>query len=120
MGKKILIVDDAAFMRMMIKDILSKNGYEIVGEAENGQVAVEKYKDLKPDLVTMDITMPEMDGIAAVKEIKAFDPAATVIMCSAMGQQSMVIDAIQAGAKDFIVKPFQPERVLEAVGKALD
>ncbi len=120
MGKKILIVDDAAFMRMMIKDILSKNGYEIVGEAENGQVAVEKYKDLQPDLVTMDITMPEMDGIAAVKEIKSFDPAATIIMCSAMGQQSMVIDAIQAGAKDFIVKPFQPERVLEAVGKALD
>lgn len=120
MGKKILIVDDAAFMRMMIKDILAKNGYEIVGEAENGQVAVEKYKDLKPDLVTMDITMPEMDGIAAVKEIKSFDPSAIIIMCSAMGQQSMVIDAIQAGAKDFIVKPFQPERVLEAVGKALD
>lgn len=120
MGKRIMIVDDAAFMRMMIKDILTKNGYEVVGEAENGQVAVEKYKDLKPDLVTMDITMPEMDGIAAVKEIKSFDSAARIIMCSAMGQQSMVIDAIQAGAKDFIVKPFQPERVLEAVGKALD
>ncbi len=120
MGKKILIVDDAAFMRMMIKDILTKNGYEIVGEAENGQVAVDKYKDLKPDLVTMDITMPEMDGIAAVKAIKSLDSGACIIMCSAMGQQSMVIDAIQAGAKDFIVKPFQPERVLEAVGKALD
>ncbi|MGI5880150.1 MAG: response regulator [Syntrophomonadaceae bacterium] len=120
MGKRVLIVDDAAFMRMMIKDILSKNGYEVVGEAENGQVAVEKYKDLKPDLVTMDITMPEMDGIAAVKEIRAFDSSARVIMCSAMGQQAMVIDAIQAGAKDFIVKPFQPERVLEAVSKALD
>lgn len=120
MGKRIMIVDDAAFMRMMIKDILTKNGYEVVGEAENGQVAVEKYKDLKPDLVTMDITMPEMDGIAAVKEIKSIDSAARIIMCSAMGQQSMVIDAIQAGAKDFIVKPFQPERVLEAVGKALD
>ena len=115
-----LIVDDAAFMRMMIKDILTKNGYDVVGEAENGQVAVEKYRDLKPDLVTMDITMPEMDGIAAVKEIKSQDPAARVIMCSAMGQQAMVIDAIQAGAKDFIVKPFQPERVLEAVSKALD
>ncbi|NLT19910.1 MAG: response regulator [Syntrophomonadaceae bacterium] len=120
MGKRVLIVDDAAFMRMMIKDILSKNGYEVVGEAENGQVAIEKYKDLKPDLVTMDITMPEMDGIAAVKEIRAFDSSARVIMCSAMGQQAMVIDAIQAGAKDFIVKPFQPERVLEAVSKALD
>lgn len=120
MGKRVLIVDDAAFMRMMIKDILSKNGYEVVGEAENGQVAIEKYKDLKPDLVTMDITMPEMDGIAAVKEIRAFDSSARVIMCSAMGQQAMVIDAIQAGAKDFIVKPFQSERVLEAVSKALD
>ncbi|NLB88607.1 MAG: response regulator [Syntrophomonadaceae bacterium] len=120
MGKRILIVDDAAFMRMMIKDILVKNGYEVVGEAENGQVAVDKYTELKPDLVTMDITMPEMDGIAAVKEIKAIDPNACIIMCSAMGQQSMVIDAIQAGARDFIVKPFQPERVLEAVSKALD
>ena len=119
MAKKVLIVDDAAFMRMMVKDILSKNGYEIAGEAENGLMAVEKYRELKPDLVTMDITMPEMDGIAAVKEIKAFDPDAKVIMCSAMGQQSMVIDAIQAGAKDFIVKPFQPERVLEAVSKVL-
>jgi len=119
MGKRVLIVDDAAFMRMMIKDILGKNGYEIAGEAENGSVAVDKYKEIKPDIVTMDITMPEMDGIAAVKEIMAFDPSARVIMCSAMGQQSMVIDAIQAGAKDFIVKPFQPERVLEAVAKAI-
>jgi len=120
MGKRILIVDDAAFMRMMIKDILTKNGYEVVGEAENGTVAVEKYKDLKPDLVTMDITMPDMDGIAAVREIKSIDSAAKIIMCSAMGQQAMVIDAIQAGAKDFIVKPFQPERVIEAVSKAID
>lgn len=119
MGKQILIVDDAAFMRMMIKDILTKNGFEVVGEAENGLQAVEKYLDLKPDLVTMDITMPEMDGIAALKEIKAKDPAATVIMCSAMGQQAMVIDAIQAGAKDFIVKPFQADRVIEAIEKAL-
>ena len=116
----VLIVDDAAFMRMMIKDILSKNGYEVVGEAENGVMAVEKFKELSPDLVTMDITMPEMDGIAAVKEIKAIDSKAVIIMCSAMGQQSMVIDAIQAGARDFIVKPFQPDRVLEAVSKALE
>ncbi|MEN6348076.1 MAG: response regulator [Syntrophomonas sp.] len=119
MAKTVLIVDDAAFMRMMIKDILSKNGYSIVGEAENGKVAVEKYRELQPDLVTMDITMPEMDGIAAVREIKAMNSAARIIMCSAMGQQAMVIDAIQAGAKDFIVKPFQPERVIEAVSKAL-
>lgn len=119
MGKNILIVDDAAFMRMMIKDILTKNGYTVVGEADNGVTAVEKYMELKPDLVTMDITMPEMDGIQAVREIKKLDPNAKIIMCSAMGQQAMVIDAIQAGAKDFIVKPFQPERVLEAVAKAI-
>lgn len=119
MSNRILIVDDAAFMRMMIKDILSKNGFEIVGEAENGAIAVEKYKELKPDLTTMDITMPEKDGIAAVKEIRAFDSSARIVMCSAMGQQAMVIDAIQAGAKDFIVKPFQPDRVLEAIRKAL-
>lgn len=107
-------------MRMTLRNVLEKNGYEVVGEAEDGYQAVEQYMLSKPDLVTMDITMPEMDGIAAVKEIKSQDPAARVIMCSAMGQQAMVIDAIQAGAKDFIVKPFQPERVLEAVSKALD
>lgn len=120
MAHSVLIVDDAAFMRMMIKDILVKNGYNVVGEAENGQVAIEKYKDLKPDLVTMDITMPEKDGIQALKEIKEIDANATIIMCSAMGQQAMVIDAIQAGAKDFIVKPFQADRVMEAISKALE
>ena len=114
---KILIVDDAAFMRMMIKDILTKNGYEVVAEAANGVEAVELYKSHQPDLVTMDITMPEMDGIEAVKQIKAVNPAAKVIMCSAMGQQSLVMDAIKAGANDFIVKPFQADRVLEAVKK---
>lgn len=119
MAKGILIVDDASFMRMMIKDILTKNGFEVVGEAENGVVAVEKYQELKPDLVIMDITMPEMDGIQAVKEIRSIDPDAKIIMCSAMGQQAMVIEAIQAGAKDFIVKPFQHDRVIEAVKKAL-
>ena len=119
MGARILVVDDAAFMRMMIKDILSKNGFEIVGEAENGQKAVEKWQELKPELTTMDITMPEMDGISAVKEIKKLDPSAKVIMCSAMGQQAMVIEAIQSGARDFIVKPFQPDRVIEAVRKVL-
>ena len=106
MAKNILICDDAAFMRMMIKDILTKNGYNIAGEAENGAKAVEKYSELKPDLVLMDITMPEMDGIEALKKIKAADPNASVIMCSAMGQQAMVIESIQSGAKDFIVKPF--------------
>ena len=116
---KVLIVDDAAFMRMMIKDILEKNGYEIVGEAQNGAVAVEMYQKEKPDVVTMDITMPDVDGIEAVKRIKAIDPGAKVIMCSAMGQQSMVMDAIKAGARDFIVKPFQADRVLEAVQKVV-
>jgi len=116
---RVLIVDDAAFMRMMIKDILEKNGFEVIGEASNGIKAVEMYKKDKPDIVTMDITMPDMDGIQAVKAIKEFDPTAKVIMCSAMGQQSMVMDAIRAGARDFIVKPFQADRVLEAIKKAI-
>ena len=119
MAKNILICDDAAFMRTMIKDILTKNGYNIAGEAENGAKAVEKYNELKPDLVLMDITMPEMDGIQALKKIKETDPNASVIMCSAMGQQAMVIESIQSGAKDFIVKPFQADRVLEAVQKVV-
>jgi len=119
MSNGILIVDDAAFMRMMIRDVLSKNGYVVLGEAENGQKAIEKYKELSPDLVIMDITMPEVDGIQAVKEIKKFDGGAKIIMCSAMGQQAMVIESIQAGARDFIVKPFQADRVIEAVKKVL-
>ena len=119
MAKNILIVDDAAFMRMMIKDILTKNGYNVVGEAENGAKAIEKYNETKPDLVLMDITMPEMDGIQVLKKIKESDPKAMVIMCSAMGQQAMVIESIQSGAKDFIVKPFQADRVLEAVKKVV-
>jgi two-component system, chemotaxis family, chemotaxis protein CheY len=116
---RVLIVDDAAFMRMMIKDILEKNGFQVIGEANNGLKAVELYKKERPDVVTMDITMPDMDGIEAVKAIKAFDPEAKVIMCSAMGQQTMVMDAIRAGARDFIVKPFQPDRVLEAIKKVV-
>ncbi|KGK90362.1 chemotaxis protein CheY [Desulfosporosinus sp. HMP52] len=119
MSATIMIVDDAAFMRMMVKDILQKNGFNVVGEAENGAIAVEKYKELQPNLTIMDITMPEMDGLQAVKEIRKFDAKARIIMCSAMGQQSMVIEAIQSGAKDFVVKPFQAERVVEAVTKAL-
>ena len=117
--QRVLIVDDAAFMRMMIKDILEKNGMEVAGEAENGTVAVEKFRKLKPDLVTMDITMPAKDGITALKEILEVDKNAKVVMCSAMGQQAMVIEAIQAGAKDFIVKPFKPERVVDAISKTL-
>ena len=120
MAKNILIFDDAAFMRMMIKDILTKNGYNVAGEAENGVKAVEKYQETKPDLVLMDITMPEMDGIQALKKIKQLDPNASVVMCSAMGQQAMVIESIQSGARDFIVKPFQADRVLEAVKKAVE
>lgn len=115
---KVLLVDDAAFMRMILKNILTTHNISVVGEATNGKEAVEMYSALKPDMVTMDITMPEMDGIQALKKIKELDPAATIIMCSAMGQQAMVVEAIQAGAKDFIVKPFQEDRVLEAINKA--
>ncbi|APZ49672.1 two-component system response regulator [Jeotgalibaca sp. PTS2502] len=117
MAKNILIVDDAAFMRMKLKDILEKNGYNVVGEAQNGLEAVSLYKEVKPDLVTMDITMPEMDGIEALKQIKAVDPAAKVIMCSAMGQQGMVMEAIKMGAIDFIVKPFDTARVIKSLSK---
>lgn len=116
---KVLIADDAAFMRTMLKDILSKNGFEVVGEAANGNEAAAKYDELTPDIVTMDITMPECDGIQALKNIMSKHPQAKVVMCSAMGQQAMVIESIQAGAKDFIVKPFQPPRVIESINKAL-
>src|SRR5437667_6041 len=104
-------------MRTMISDILAQAGFEVVGEAETGLQAIERYKELKPDLVTMDIVMPDMGGIDAVREIVKGDPNAQVLMCSAMGQQALVVEAIQAGAKDFVVKPFQPSRVLEAVAR---
>jgi len=117
--KTILLVDDATIIRLMLKKILEGANYKVAGEATNGAEAVEKYKELKPDLVILDITMPEMNGIQAAKEIKALDDAATIIMCSAMGQQSYVIEAIQAGARDFIVKPFANDRVLEAVKKVI-
>ena len=119
MAKKILLVDDAAFMRKMIKDTLSKNGYTELFEAVDGADAVEKYNSLKPDLVLMDITMPNMDGLEALKAIRAADGNANVVMCSAMGQETMVIDAIRSGAKDFIVKPFKPDRVLKTVSTIL-
>jgi len=115
----VLVCDDAIFMRTMISDILTQAGFEVVGEAESGSQAVEKYRSLKPDLVTMDIVMPDMGGIEAVREICKRDPDAKILMCSAMGQQALVVEAIQAGAKDFVVKPFQPSRVLEAVQRVL-
>lgn len=113
-----MIVDDAIFMRMKLKDILEKNGYEVVAEAQNGADAIEKYKAEKPDIVTMDITMPEMNGIEALQAIKKIDPSAKIIMCSAMGQQAMVMEAIQSGALDFIVKPFETDRVIDSIVKA--
>lgn len=119
MAKRILIADDAAFMRMMLKDILIREGYEIAGEAADGSEAFAKYVELKPDLVIMDVTMPNCDGIQSLKQIKAADAGANVVICSAMGQQAMVIEAIQSGARDFIIKPFQAERVLKAVKKVL-
>ena len=119
MAKRVLITDDALFMRVTLKNILTKGGYEIVGEAANGQESVDMYQQHKPDLVTMDITMPEMDGITAVREIKKLDPNANVIMCTAMGQKSMVMEAVAAGAKDFLVKPFQPDKVIEAIQKII-
>ncbi|WP_071433337.1 response regulator [Angelakisella massiliensis] len=112
---KILIVDDAAFMRKVIRDILTKNGYSDIHEAVDGMDAVEKYKQLQPDLVLMDITMPNMDGLAALKEIRAGDKNANVVMCSAMGQEAMVLEAVQAGIKDFIVKPFKEDRLMKTV-----
>lgn len=114
---KVLIADDAAFMRMMLKDILAKNGHEVVAEAGDGIEMLQKYDETMPDIVTLDITMPNMDGLVALKELRKKHPNANVVMCSAMGQQSMVIDAIQSGAKDFIVKPFQAERVVECLAK---
>ncbi|MBK8189462.1 MAG: response regulator [Vampirovibrionales bacterium] len=117
--KRILIVDDATFMRSLLKDILSQGAYEVAGEATNGQEAVDFYKNLNPDLVTLDITMPVKNGLEALSEILNFDANAKVIMCSAMGQQAMVLQAIKTGAKDFVVKPFQPERVLEAVDRII-
>ena len=113
--KKVLVVDDAAFMRVSIKNMLSKNDYMVVGEAENGKIALAKYQELNPDIVTMDITMPEMDGLESLKKILALNPAANVIMVSAMGQESMVREAVLTGAKGFIVKPFKEDVILAAL-----
>ena len=116
---RVLVVDDAAFMRKMVSDALAKGGHEVVGEAGNGVEAIARFQELKPDLMTLDITMPEKDGLTALAEIVAADPSARVVMCSALGQEAKVLEAIKLGAKDFVVKPFQPDRVIEAVGKAL-
>jgi two-component system chemotaxis response regulator CheY len=116
---RVLVVDDAAFMRKMVSDALTNGGHEVVGEAGNGVEAIARFQELKPDLMTLDITMPEKDGLTALAEIVAADPSARVVMCSALGQESKVLEAIKLGAKDFVVKPFQPARVIEAVGKAL-
>ena len=113
--KKILVVDDAAFMRVSIKNMLTKNSYEVVGEAENGKVAIQKYQELSPDIVTMDITMPEMDGLASLKAILSINPSANIVMVSAMGQESMVREAVISGAKGFIVKPFKEDIILAAL-----
>lgn len=119
MQHTVLVCDDAAFMRAMLSDILTQAGLDVIGEAQSGVEAVQKYRDLRPDLVTMDLLMPDMGGIDAVREIVTIDPGARVLMCSAMGQQSLVLEALQAGARDFVVKPFQPSRVLEAVERVL-
>ena len=120
MERTVIVVDDAAFMRATLRDIFNRNGYRVVGEAKNGAEAVALFEREKPDLVTMDIVMPEMGGIEAVKRIVERAPNASIIMCSAMGQQSLVIEAIQAGARDFVIKPFQASRVLEAAARALE
>lgn len=117
MATRVLITDDALFMRTALKNILTENGFEVVGEAENGAESVEMYASLKPDVVLMDITMPEMDGIEALRAIRAVDPQARVVMCTAMGQKSLVVEAIGAGARDFVVKPFEAQRVVDAINK---
>jgi two-component system chemotaxis response regulator CheY len=116
---RVLVVDDAAFMRKVVSDALTSGGHEVVGEAGNGAEAVQRFQELSPELVTLDITMPEKDGLEALGEIISIDPGARVLMCSALGQESKVIESIQKGAKDFVVKPFQPAQLLDAVGKAL-
>ena len=120
MAVNILIVDDLAFIRIVLRDIIEKAGFRVIGEASNGEKALALYQDTRPDVVLIDITMPGMDGLTALAKIREIDPAARVIICSALGQQRLIVQAIQLGAKDFIVKPFQPQRVISALKKALD
>lgn len=119
MSKRVLVTDDALYCRMELKNILTSRGYRVVGEARNGQEAVERYRELRPDLVTMDVVMPEMDGVAAVKKIREIDPGATILMCSSMGQRSLLMEALQAGASDFVTKPFRDRSVLNSVRKLI-
>ncbi|MDL2258704.1 response regulator [Eubacteriales bacterium OttesenSCG-928-K08] len=116
---KVLIVDDAVFMRVSIKNILIKNGFEIAGEAENGLVGLQKYKELKPDIVTMDITMPEMNGLDALRAIREYDPTASVVMVTALGQEAMVREAVLSGAKGFVVKPYKENTIVEMLRKLI-
>jgi len=120
MAVNVLIVDDLTFIKIVLRDIIEKAGFRVVGEASNGEQAITMYQDTRPDVVLMDITMPGMDGLTALKKIREIDAAARVIICSALGQQQLIVQAIQLGAKDFIVKPFQPRRVIAALKKALD
>ncbi len=120
MAVNVLIADDLAFIKIVLRDILEKSGFRVVGEASNGDEAISRYLDTRPDAVLLDITMPGMDGLTALKKIRELDPAACIIMCSALGQQRLIVQAIQLGARDFIVKPFQPQRVISALKKALD
>lgn len=118
-GERVLLVDDAAFMRRMLRDILTRNGLEVVGEAADGETALKKYRELSPDLVMMDVTMPGLSGIEAVRQIVAVDPTARIVMCSAMEQKDLVLESLEAGARDFIVKPFHPAKIMETVAKVL-
>ena len=120
MAVNVMIVDDLAFIKIVLRDILEKSGFRVVGEASNGDEAIRVYLDKRPDVVLMDITMPGMDGLTALKKIREHDPDARIIICSALGQQRLIVQAIQLGAKDFIVKPFQPQRIISALKKALD
>ena len=120
MGINILIADDLQFIKLVLRDLVEKAGFRVVGEASNGEEAVELFQDKRPDVVLMDITMPKMDGLTALKKILKIDPGANIIMCSALGQQTLIVQALQMGAKDFVVKPFRPERVINSIKKILD
>ena len=120
MAINVAIVDDLAFIKLVLRDLIEKAGFRVVGEASNGEEAIELFQDKRPDVVLLDITMPKMDGITALKKLLEIDPKANIIMCSALGQQRLIVEAIQLGAKDFIVKPFRPERVISSIKKTLD
>lgn len=120
MAVNVAIVDDLAFIKLVLRDLIEKAGFRVVGEASNGEEAIELFQDKRPDVLLLDITMPKMDGITTLKKLLEIDPKANIIMCSALGQQRLIVEAIQLGAKDFIVKPFRPERVISSIKKTLD